>query len=105
MTSGLVVTYRSTEALRYTAGSRGLMDHGEQTGQAHPLFSHLAQPGWVCVAINYRLSPNSEWPSAIIDVKQAIAWVKEHIAQFGGDSGFIAITGGSAGGHLPRWQH
>jgi acetyl esterase/lipase len=33
-------------------------------------------------------------------VKRAIAWVRENIADYGGDPGFIAITGGSAGGHL-----
>ena len=52
------------------------------------------------MAINYRLSPQSDWPAALVDVKRAIAWVKENIAEYGGDPGFIAITGGSAGGHL-----
>ena len=73
---------------------------GSQRGQAHPLMSHLAQLGWVCVSINYRVSPRSTWPEHVIDVKQAIAWVKAHIAEYGADPDFIAITGGSAGGHL-----
>ena len=73
---------------------------GSKRGQAHPLMSHLAEHGWVCVSINYRLSPRSTWPDHIIDVKQAIAWVKAHIGEYGGDPDFIAITGGSAGGHL-----
>jgi acetyl esterase/lipase len=62
--------------------------------------SHLAELGWVCVAINYRLSPRSTWPDQIVDVKRALAWVKEHIAEYGGDPDWVAITGGSAGGHL-----
>jgi acetyl esterase/lipase len=33
-------------------------------------------------------------------VKRAIAWIGENIADYGGDPGFVAITGGSAGGHL-----
>ena len=33
-------------------------------------------------------------------MKQAIAWIREHIAEYGGDPDYIAITGGSAGGHL-----
>jgi acetyl esterase/lipase len=33
-------------------------------------------------------------------VKRAIAWVKENIARYGGDPEFVAVTGGSAGGHL-----
>ena len=73
---------------------------GNKRGQAHPLMSHLAELGWVCVAINYRLSPRSTWPDHIVDVKRAIAWTREHIAEYGGDPDWIAITGGSAGGHL-----
>jgi acetyl esterase/lipase len=73
---------------------------GNKRGQAHPLMSHLAELGWICVAINYRLSPRSTWPDHIVDVKRALAWTKEHIAEYGGDSNWIAITGGSAGGHL-----
>ncbi|HME16734.1 MAG TPA: alpha/beta hydrolase [Mycobacterium sp.] len=73
---------------------------GSKRQQAYPLMSHLAELGWVCVAINYRLSPRSTWPDQIVDVKQALAWTKEHIAEYGGDPDWIAITGGSAGGHL-----
>jgi acetyl esterase/lipase len=73
---------------------------GQKEGQAYPLMSHLAQRGWVCVAINYRLSPRATWPDHIVDVKRAIAWIRATIAEHGGDPGFLAITGGSAGGHL-----
>ena len=73
---------------------------GEKEQQAKPLMYHMAQRGWLCVAINYRLSPKAAFPAHIIDVKKAIAWVKEHISDYGGDPDFIAITGGSAGGHL-----
>jgi acetyl esterase/lipase len=78
----------------------GAWTTGNKRGQAHPLMSHLAELGWVCVAINYRHSPRNTWPAHIVDVKRALAWVKEHIAEYGGDPDFIAITGGSAGGHL-----
>ncbi|MGV0794331.1 alpha/beta hydrolase fold domain-containing protein [Mycolicibacterium sp. XJ1819] len=73
---------------------------GNKRGQAHPLMSHLAELGWICVAINYRHSPRNTWPDHIIDVKRALAWVKTHIADYGGDPDFVAVTGGSAGGHL-----
>ncbi len=73
---------------------------GSKTGQAYPLLSHLVERGWICVAVNYRLSPRSTWPDHVVDVKRAVAWVKENIASYGGDPGFVAITGGSAGGHL-----
>jgi acetyl esterase/lipase len=73
---------------------------GEKEQQAKPLMYHMAQRGWVCVAINYRLSPRAVFPAHIIDVKKAIAWIREHIREYGGNPDFIAITGGSAGGHL-----
>lgn len=73
---------------------------GEKEQQALPLMYHMAQRGWLCVAINYRLSPKVAFPAHIIDVKKAIAWIREHIAEYGGDPDYIAITGGSAGGHL-----
>ncbi|WP_163758171.1 alpha/beta hydrolase [Mycobacterium botniense] len=78
----------------------GAWTTGNKRGQAHPLMSHLAERGWVCVAINYRHSPRNTWPDHIVDVKRALAWVKAHISDYGGDPDFIAITGGSAGGHL-----
>lgn len=78
----------------------GAWTTGNKRGQAHPLMSHLAERGWICVAINYRHSPRNTWPAHIVDVKRALAWVKANIADYGGDPNFIAITGGSAGGHL-----
>ena len=78
----------------------GAWTTGNKRGQAHPLMSHLAELGWICVAVNYRHSPRNTWPAHIVDVKRALAWVKHHIADYGGDPEFIAITGGSAGGHL-----
>lgn len=73
---------------------------GMRRPQAYPLMSHLAARGWVCVSIGYRVSPRHTWPDHIVDVKRALAWVKENIADYGGDPNFVAITGGSAGGHL-----
>ncbi|MEO3759011.1 alpha/beta hydrolase [Mycobacterium sp. B14F4] len=87
---------------------------GMRRPQAYPLLSHLAERGWVCVSIDYRVSPRNTWPAHIVDVKRALAWIKENIADYGGNPDFVAITGGSAGGHLsslaaltpddPQWQ-
>jgi acetyl esterase/lipase len=73
---------------------------GTKDEQGLPLMKYLASRGWVCVSINYRLSPRATFPDPLIDVKQGISWVKQHIEAYGGDPGFVAITGGSAGGHL-----
>jgi acetyl esterase/lipase len=73
---------------------------GEKREQGKPMMYELVARGWVCVAINYRLSPKATWPAHIVDAKKAMAWVKEHIGEYGGDPGFVAVSGGSAGGHL-----
>ena len=73
---------------------------GHKSEQAQPLLHRMAEMGWVGVSINYRLAPRDAYPAQIIDVKKAIAWVKQHIEQYGGDPDFIVVTGGSAGGHL-----
>ncbi|MCW4353783.1 alpha/beta hydrolase [Hoyosella sp. YIM 151337] len=73
---------------------------GSRKEQGMPLLGHLAANGWVGVNIDYRLSPRATWPDHIVDVKRAIAYIRDHAADFGIDPEFIAITGGSAGGHL-----
>jgi acetyl esterase/lipase len=73
---------------------------GWRRPQAYPLMSHLVSRGWVCVSMNYRVSPWHTWPDHIVDVKRALAWIKENITAYGGDPDFVAISGGSAGGHL-----
>ncbi|MCW2673114.1 MAG: putative esterase [Frankiales bacterium] len=87
---------------------------GDKREQGRPLMNHLAARGWVCFAPNYRLSPRATWPDHLVDVKRALAWVREHGEEYGADPGFLVLTGGSAGGHLsalcaltqndPRWQ-
>ena len=79
-------------------GGAWIIGHKQQ--QAMPLIHHLVSRGWVCVSINYRLSPKEKFPAHIIDVKKAIAWTKQNIAQYDGDANFVCLTGGSAGGHL-----
>ena len=73
---------------------------GRKQDQGLPLMTHLAARGWVCAAPNYPLSPKATWPEHLIALKRALAWVREHAEEFGGDPSFIAVTGGSAGGHL-----
>jgi acetyl esterase/lipase len=68
--------------------------------EAMPLLTHLAVNGWVGFSIDYRLSPKATFPDHLVDVKRAIAWVREQAPAYGVDDSFIAITGGSAGATL-----
>jgi acetyl esterase/lipase len=81
-------------------GGAWTQNMGSKNEQAIPLMNRLAEKGWVCVSINYRLSPQATFPDHIIDCKKALVWVKKHIAEYGGNPNFILVTGGSAGGHL-----
>lgn len=73
---------------------------GTKDTQGLPLMFHLAAKGWVCVNVNYRLSPHATFPDHLVDLKRALAWLREHAAEHGADPGFVAVAGGSAGGHL-----
>jgi len=73
---------------------------GDKRQQGVPLLTHLASTGWVGFNVNYRLSPGATFPDHLIDLKRALAWIREHADEYGVDRDFIALTGGSAGGHL-----
>ncbi len=73
---------------------------GSKNEQGIPLMLHLASRGWVCVSADYRLSPRATFPDPLIDLKQALRWIREHGPAFGVDPDFVVVTGGSAGGHL-----
>jgi acetyl esterase/lipase len=73
---------------------------GSKNEQGLPLMRHLTQRGWVCVSADYRLSPGATFPDHLVDLKRAIAWIREHIGEYGGDPDQLVVTGGSAGGHL-----
>ncbi len=73
---------------------------GSRLEQGIPLLNHMASNGWIGFNIDYRLSPRATLPDHVIDVKRAIAWVREHAGELGVDPQRICLTGGSAGGHL-----
>ncbi len=73
---------------------------GDKREQGIPLLNHLAANGWVGFNANYRLSPKSAFPDHLIDLKAALAWIREHGPEHGADPDFVCVTGGSAGGHL-----
>jgi acetyl esterase/lipase len=73
---------------------------GSKDEQGIPLLNHLASCGWVGFNVDYRLSPRAKFPDHLVDLKKALAWIREHADEYGVDPDFIVVTGGSAGGHL-----
>jgi acetyl esterase/lipase len=60
----------------------------------------LAGQGIGAVLINYRLAPRTRHPDQVKDVARAVAWTREHVAEYGGDPRRLFLLGHSAGGHL-----
>lgn len=75
----------------------------------------VERTGAIVVAANYRVGPfgfmghsaltgeNPDYPSSgnygLLDQRAALAWVRDHIAAFGGDPENVTIAGQSAGGN------
>jgi len=53
--------------------------------------------GMIGVNMTYRLAPQHPWPAGAMDVGAAVAWVRAHIGQHGGDPDRIILMGTSAG--------
>ncbi|MBN3582696.1 alpha/beta hydrolase fold domain-containing protein [Algoriphagus aestuarii] len=65
-----------------------------------PMAITLAEKGYVTAVVEYRLSPEAQYPAAIHDVKEAIRWLKVHADEFGIDTSQMVISGSSAGGQI-----
>lgn len=60
----------------------------------------LGRRGYVCAAIEYRLSGEAKWPAQLHDVKAALRFMRSNSSAFGVDPTKICISGNSAGAHL-----
>jgi pectinesterase len=67
---------------------------------SEPMARQLAANGYVAVAIEYRLSPEEQYPAALHDAKAAIRWMRANATKYNLDKSKIAVHGVSAGGQL-----
>lgn len=88
---------------------------GSASASAHNGQKIAARTGAVVVAVNYRLGPfgflghaaltaedpgySSSGNYGFLDQRAALAWVRDHIAAFGGNPNNVTIAGQSAGAH------
>jgi len=73
---------------------------GGLTGGVKEIPQALMDKGYAVVGIEYRLSPKVKAPAYIDDAAAAVAWVFEHIGNYGGSDKRIFVSGHSAGGYL-----
>ena len=73
---------------------------GGLTGGEKHIPAALKGQGFAVVAVNYRLHPQVTAPAYIEDAAAAVAWVFNHIAEYGGQPGAIVLSGHSAGAYL-----
>jgi acetyl esterase/lipase len=72
---------------------------GKRTGY-HALCIKLAQRGYTCAAMSYRLAPRHQFPAPVEDSKAAVRFLRANAKKYDIDPNRIGVTGGSAGGHL-----
>lgn len=85
---------------------------GAKSAEGSPFYDNImnwaVDEGMVGVAINYRLAPEFQWPSGIEDLTQMVSWIKDNIADYGGDPEQVILWGHSAGaahvGDYLAWQ-
>ncbi|MGD8323372.1 MAG: nuclear transport factor 2 family protein [Gammaproteobacteria bacterium] len=79
----------------------GGFQRGAKSAPDSPFYDNImrwaAGQGYVGVNINYRLAPAHRWPSGIEDISAVVAWLRDNIADYGGDAAQIFLWGHSAG--------
>lgn len=76
----------------------GGWDHGDRGDYAF-VGNALASRGFVVVIADYRLYPQVKYPDFLDDNAQALKWVQDNIATYGGDTNRLFIAGHSAGAY------
>jgi len=73
---------------------------GGLTAGSKDIPQELMDKGYGVISVEYRFSPKVKAPAYINDAAAAVAWVFQHIAQYGGSDKLIFLSGHSAGGYL-----
>lgn len=79
----------------------GNLTAGDKAGEIHVQVAQtLAERGIAVASVNYRLSPIATYPAYVEDAAASVAWVLDHIGDYGGDADSVFVSGHSAGAYL-----
>ncbi len=91
--------HKGAPVLMFVHGGGFVM--GDKTSEGSPFYDNIGgfavDSGYVGVTMTYRLAPEVRWPAGGEDVAAAVDWLRENIAQYGGDPERIFVMGQSAG--------
>ncbi len=73
--------------------------HSGTPGEYHFIGRTFARQGYVVVLVGYRMVPEGAYPRMLEDSALAVAWTREHLAEFGGDPERVFLMGHSAGAY------
>ena len=73
--------------------------HGDRGAYAFAARA-FAREGFVVVVPDYRKVPGVRFPAFVQDSAQALRWVRDHVAAYGGDPRRVAVGGHSAGAYI-----
>jgi acetyl esterase/lipase len=65
-----------------------------------PYLRILANEGYTTVGLNYELGPEGTYPTAVVQLNDALAYLDHHAAELGIDPDRIVLAGDSAGAQL-----
>jgi len=68
--------------------------------QMQDMAREIASKGYSCFAVEYRLSLEAKYPEGVIDVKNAIKFIKDNAIKFNVDPDKITVLGCSSGGQM-----
>ncbi|WP_281232906.1 alpha/beta hydrolase [Flavobacterium gelatinilyticum] len=68
--------------------------------QMNAMAEAIVASGYSCFTIEYRLSLEAKYPYGVIDVKNAIKYIKDNAGKFKVDPDKIAVLGCSSGGQM-----
>lgn len=65
-----------------------------------PYLEILAGQGYAVAGVGYSISPEASYPQAVIELNQALGYLREHAGEYGIDPNRIILAGDSAGAQL-----
>jgi acetyl esterase/lipase len=60
----------------------------------------MLEKGYAVAAVDYRYCDEGQFPTQMLDLKDALLFLKKHAEQYGYNGGKIVVSGDSAGAHL-----